>query len=79
MLLLSWLNVFTTTVDRESYKAAAVDKGRLLKDGADILAKSVSALCNLSIPRAVFPSACKVAKLKATFKYCKKVVINRAT
>ena len=37
--------------DIKSFKAARVDKlsGKFLKDGADILAKPVSALCNLSI------------------------------
>ena len=58
----------------ESSKAAAVDKlsGRFLKDGANILAKTISALCNLSISQGVFPSACKVAKLKPIFKMGKK-------
>ena len=60
--------------DIESSKAAEIDKlpGRFLKDGADILAKPVSSLCNLSISRGVFPSACKVAKLKPIFKKGKK-------
>ena len=58
----------------ESSKAAGVDKlsGRFLKDGANILAKPISALCNLSISQGVFPSACKVAKLKPIFKKGKK-------
>ena len=58
----------------ESSKAAGVDKlsGRFLKDGANILAKPISALCNLSISQGVFPSACKVAKLKLIFKNGKK-------
>ena len=56
--------------DIKSFKAAGVDKlsGKFLKDGADILAKSVSALCNLSISWGVFPSASKVARLKPIFK-----------
>ena len=60
--------------DIKSSKAAAIDKlsGKFLKDGAEILAKPVSALCNLSISREVFPSACKVAKLKTVFKKSKK-------
>ena len=55
-------------------KAAGVDKlsGWFLKDSADILVKPVSALCNLSISRGVFPSASKVAKLQAIFKKGKK-------
>ena len=58
----------------ESSKAARVDKfsGRFLKDDANILAKHISALCNLSISKGVFPSACKVAKLKPIFKKRKK-------
>ena len=46
--------------------------GRFFKDGADILAKPVSALCNLSISQGAFPSPCKVAKLKPIFKKGKK-------
>ena len=58
----------------EISKAAAVDKlsGRFLKDGANILAKPISTLCNLSISQGVFPNACKVAKLKPIFKKGKK-------
>ena len=60
--------------DIKSSKAAGVDKlsGKFLKDGANILAKPVSALCNLSVSRGVFPSACKLAKLKPIFKKGKK-------
>ena len=56
--------------DIKSSKAAGIDKlsGKFLKDGADILAKPVSTLCNLLISGGVFPSACKVAKLKPIFK-----------
>ena len=58
----------------ESSKAAGADKlsGRFLKDGANILAKPISALWNLSISQGVFPSACKVAKMKPIFKKGKK-------
>ena len=58
----------------ESSKAAGVDKlsGRFLKDGANILAKPISTLCNLSVSQGVFPNACKVAKLKTIFKKGKK-------
>ena len=60
--------------DIKSSKAAGIDKlsGTFLKDGADILAKPVSPLCNLSISWGVFPSACKVVKLKPIFKKGKK-------
>ena len=59
----------------ESPKADWVDRisGRFLKDGANILAKPISALCNLSIPQEVFPNACKVAKLKLIFRKGKKI------
>ena len=54
----------------KSFKAAGIDKlsGKFLKDGADILAKPVSTLCNLLTFGGVFPSPCKVAKLKPIFK-----------
>ena len=53
-----------------SSKAAGIGKisWKILKDGGDILARPVSALCNLSFSWGVFPSACKVAKLKPIFK-----------
>ena len=58
----------------ESSKAVEVDKpsGRFLKDGANMLAKLISALCNLSISQVVFPNAWKLAKLKPIFKNGKK-------
>ena len=58
----------------ESSKAAGVDKisGRFLKDGANILTKPISTLCNLTISQGIFPNACKVAKLKPIFKTSKK-------
>ena len=43
-----------------------------MKNGADILVKAASILCNLSICREIFRSDCKVAKLKAIFKKGKK-------
>ena len=57
--------------DIKSYKTVGVDK--LLKNFdilkiADILAKPVSVLYNLSVCRRVFPNACKVAKLKPIFQ-----------
>ena len=60
--------------DIKSSKVAGADKlsRRFLKDGTGILAKPVSAACNVSISRGVFPSACKVAKLKPIFKKGKK-------
>ena len=58
----------------EISKAAGADKlsCSFLKDGANILAKPISTLCNLSISQGVFPNACKVKKLKPIFKKGKK-------
>ena len=42
--------------------------GRFLKDGAKILAKSITDLCNLSITSEKFPDSCKLEKLKQIFK-----------
>ena len=51
-------------------KAVGVDNlpGRFLKDGAVILAKPVTEICNLSIKLKIFPDPCKIAKLKPIFK-----------
>ena len=51
-------------------KAAGIDQisGRFLKDRAQILAKPISELCNLSIALGSFPNACKMAKVKPLFK-----------
>ena len=47
--------------------------GRFLKDGAKILSKPISEICNLSISHGIFPNACKVGKLKAISTTGKKV------
>ena len=62
------------TTNIESSEASGVDKlsGRFLKNGVNILAKPIAALCNLSIIQGVLPNACKVAKLKPIFKKGKK-------
>ena len=51
-------------------KAAGIDKisGRFLKDGANILAKPIAKICNISISPGLFPSDCKIAKLKPLYK-----------
>ena len=51
-------------------KAAGLDNlsGKFLKDGASVLAKPISQICNLSIKYSQFPSNCKIAKLKPLFK-----------
>ena len=55
-------------------KAAGTDNlsGKFLKDGAGILAKPLSEICNLSITSRTFPNACKVTKLKSIFRKGKK-------
>ena len=54
----------------EFTKAAAIDQisENFLKDGARILAKTISELCNLSMKLGNFPDACKMAKVKPLFK-----------
>ena len=61
----------------DSSEAPGVDKlsQRFLKDGANILAKPISALRNLSISQWVFPNACKVGKLKPIFKKREKLIL----
>ena len=51
-------------------KAAGIDNlsGKFIKDGANILAKPISELCNLSIRYSVFPKDCWIAKLKPLYK-----------
>ena len=55
-------------------KAASIDRflGHFLRDGAEVLSRPISEICNLSITRGVFPVACKVAKLKPFYKNRKK-------
>ena len=51
-------------------KAAGIDNlsGCFLKDGAKVLSKPISDLCNLSIISEKFPDPSKVAKLKPLYK-----------
>ena len=58
----------------ESFKATGVDKlsGWFLEDGANILEKYISALCNLSISQGFFQNACRLAKPKSIFNKKKK-------
>ena len=62
--------VFKIIKNIEISKASSIDKipERFLKDGAKILSKPISEICNLSISHGIFPNACKVAKLKPIFK-----------
>ena len=41
---------------------------RLLKDGANILAKPITKKCDISISSGLFRSDCKIAKLKPLYK-----------
>ena len=53
-----------------TFKAAGIDNlsGKFLKDGAKILSLLISQIWNLSIKSTVFPTKCKIAKLKPLFK-----------
>ena len=42
--------------------------GKFLKDGATVLAKSISQIWDLSMKCSLFPSDCKTAKWKPLFK-----------
>ena len=46
--------------------------GKFLKDGATVLVKPISQICNLSIKYSIFPPDCKIAKLKPLFKSVEK-------
>ena len=56
--------------DLDENKAVGLNNlsGKFLKHGATVLAKSISQICNLSIKYSIFPSNCKIAKLKPLFK-----------
>ena len=51
-------NLFKIMENIEISKASGIDKlpGRYLKDGAKILSKPISEICNLSIFRGIFPN-----------------------
>ena len=51
-------------------KAVGIDNlpGKFLKDGANILAKPIFKICNLSIKCSLFSTDCQVAKLKLLYK-----------
>ena len=51
-------------------KAVGIDNlsGKFLKDGAHVLARPISQLCNLSIKEVSFPRSCKIARVKPLFK-----------
>ena len=56
--------------DIDTSKAAGIDilSERFLKNGADVLAKPVIDICNLSMSLNKFASVFKLAKVKSIFK-----------
>ena len=64
--------------DIDTSKAAGIDRpsGRFLKDGADIPAKPVTDICNVSISLNKFPRAFKLAKVKPIFKKGRKTSVS---
>ena len=65
--------------DIDTTKTAGIDRlsGRFPKDGADVLAKPVSDICNLSVSLNKLQSAFKLAKVKPIFKKGRKTnVLN---
>ena len=62
--------LFNLLKNIEVTKAAGLDQvsGKSLQDGARILAKPISELCNLSMALESFRDACKIAKVKPLFK-----------
>ena len=67
-------NILQIMKNIESSKATGVDKlsSWFLEDGANILEKWISALCNLSISQGFFQNACRLAKPKSIFNKKKK-------
>ena len=58
------------------YKAAGIDNlsVKFLKEGARVLVRPISRLCNFSIKLNSFPRSCKIAKVKPLFL---KKVLNK--
>ena len=56
--------------DLDENKAAALDylPGKFLKYEATVLPESICQICNLSMKYLIFPSDCKISKLKPLFK-----------
>ena len=69
------LNILKNT---NVFKAAGLDNlpGRFLKDGAEVLAKPITYLCNFSITSGTFPGSCKITQLKPI---CKKDSLTEAS
>ena len=62
--------LFNVLKNVEVTKAAGIDQisGKVLKDGARVLAKPISEMCNLFMALGSFPDACKIAKVKPLLK-----------
>ena len=56
--------------DLDENNIAGLDNlsGKFLKDGATVLAKTISQICNLSIKYSIFQSDCKTERFKPLFK-----------
>ena len=63
-------SVLSTLKATHVSNAVGIDNlsGRFLKDGAKLLSKPISDLCNLSITSKTFPDSYKEAKLKPLYK-----------
>ena len=71
----TYKNVLSLLEKINPNKSVGIDYlgGRFLKDGAKVLAKSITELFNLSIERSIFSDACKIAKLKPLYKKGSKI------
>ena len=67
--------VFKIIQNIDISKAAGIDNlsGKFLKDGAEILAKPLSEICNLSINSRALPNACKVANSNLFLRKAKRL------
>ena len=63
-------NVLKLLKNMDTDKAPGLDNlsARFLKDGANVLAKPITQICNLYIKFSIFPTKCQIAKLKPLFK-----------
>ena len=62
--------ILTILKNTKVSKAAGLDNlsGRFLKDGAKVLTKPITELCNLSITSGKFSNSCKIADLNQYIK-----------
>ena len=63
-------NVLKLVKDMDENKVAGLENlsGKFLKDGATVLGKPISQICNLSRKYSIFPPDCKIVKLKPLLK-----------